>query len=259
MSRKIDEWFGLEGTTCVVLGANGLLGRACVRAMLDAGAQVIAADLVFDGADSGSDDSTRVKLDATKDGELKKFFSDLHSKKSGAKRWAFINCSYPRTSNWGKLGFENVTLEDWNKNVELHLGSAFRFSQEAVLFLKGSGGSLINFGSIYGQNGPDMSLYAGTSMENPSPYSAIKSGIVGITRYIATRYGSENIRANVVCPGGIENSQSTSFVKNYVEKTPLKRMGHPRDIAGMVAFLVGPSAEYITGQVFLVDGGWTAW
>ena len=121
------------------------------------------------------------------------------------------------------------------------------------------GGSIINIGSIYGTVAPDFSIYAGTEMTMPVAYSAIKGGIIALTRYIATYYGSSNIRANVVSPGGIIDRQAQTFIDRYIEKTPLDRMGTPPDVAGAVLFLASDASAYITGQNLLVDGGWTAW
>jgi len=251
----LDSWFGLSGTTCVVAGAEGLIGKSITAALRAAGADVISLDPNAPDSDS--------RIDITDDLSLDGFFTNLRTvrkKASGVSNWAFVNCSYPRTPNWGTLDFENCTEQDWNRNVELHMGSAFRFSRKAVEFLKDcGGGSLINFGSIYGVVGPDHGLYEGTSMKNPAAYAAIKAGIIGLTRYVATTYGPKNIRANVICPGGIENKQPDSFVSAYEKRTPLGRMGRPDDIAGAVAFLVGPSGRYITGQTLVIDGGWTAW
>ena len=253
--KSVESWFGLSGTTAVVTGADGLLGRACAKALADCGASVIGVDLKFE-----KKSESQVVLDVTSPQAITSFFSGLSQLAPGTKRWVFVNCAYPRTENWGKLGFENVTFEDWDANVRMHLGSAFQLTKESVLFMKkNGGGSLLNFGSIYGQRGPDLSIYEGTSIQNPVPYAAIKAGITGLTRYVATAFGDKAIRANVICPGGIENGQPGTFVQAYEDRTPLGRMGTPEDIAGLVAFLAGPSAEYITGQTISVDGGWTAW
>ncbi len=257
-TNDISSWFGLEGTVCVVAGASGLLGKVSCRALADCGAQVVALDVSFAEKVPGEN----LVVDLTQEQAVNSFFKDLESSKhfKGVKDRVFINCSYPRTENWSKLAFENVTLDDWNRNLELHLGSTFLFTQKSARFLdKSGGGSIINFGSIYGSVGPDLSVYEGTSMTMPSPYAAIKAGAVALTRFVATTYGGKNIRANVICPGGIENGQPESFVRNYSRRTPMGRMGTPAEIAGVVAFLSGPAARYITGQVITVDGGLTAW
>jgi NAD(P)-dependent dehydrogenase (short-subunit alcohol dehydrogenase family) len=120
-------------------------------------------------------------------------------------------------------------------------------------------GVIINLGSIYGTVGPDFSIYKGTNLTMPAAYSAIKGGINAFTRYFATYFGKYGIRANVVCPGGIFDNQPKEFVKNYEQKTPLNRMGVPDDVVGAVIFLASDAASYITGQVLMIDGGWTSW
>ena len=251
---KNRKWFDLTNTRCVVAGSEGLLGRSVCDALSDCGAEIDRIDSI--GKDAKKKSNFH-RVDLTNESELKDYFQTL---KPNNQNWAFINCSYPRTENWGTLAFENVALEDFNKNTNMHLGSAFLFSQLAVKHLKKSnGGSIVNFGSIYGVSGPDLGIYDGTKMNNPSPYAAIKGGVNGLTRYIATAYGKNNIRANVVCPGGIFDQQPKSFVSAYEKRTPLGRMAKPDDISGVVAFLVSPAAKYMTGQILLVDGGWTAW
>ncbi len=252
----MKNWFSLEKHVCIVAGAQGLLGYSIAGALLDSGAEVYSLDRQQTHPPLPGEMFT--EIDLCNEVDLRNFFSKL--KKRDDEKYSFINCSYPRTTNWGSLDFKNVTMRDWNANVEMHMGSAFLFSQLAVDKMESSGGgSLVNFASIYGILGPDLSIYDGTSIKNPSPYAAIKSGIIGLTRYIATVYGSKNIRANVLAPGGILNEQPESFVKAYSKKTPAGKMGSPADIAGVAAFLVGPAASYINGQVITVDGGWSAW
>ena len=94
------------------------------------------------------------------------------------------------------------------------------------------GGSIINFASIYGMVGPSWEVYDGTEMTMPSAYSAIKGGVLAMSRFLATYYGPFGVRCNCVSPGGIRDAQPDSFVKSYEGLTPLRRMGRPEDVVG---------------------------
>ena len=115
----------------------------------------------------------------------------------------------------------------------------------------------VNIASIYGVVGNDPNLYEGTLITPPAAYSAIKGGIVNLTRYLAAFYGPHGIRVNSLSPGGIYNDQEKTFVEAYKSRVPLKRMGSPLDISPVVEFLLSDKSGYITGQNVIVDGGWT--
>ena len=123
--------------------------------------------------------------------------------------------------------------------------------------MKDRGGSLINFASIYGIKGNDFNVYEGTDMSSPMEYSVIKAGIINLTRYLASYFGKYDVRVNTVSPGGVFNHQNKIFVRNYCNKTPLKRMANPQDIAGAVVFLASDLSTYMTGQNIVIDGGWS--
>ena len=118
-------------------------------------------------------------------------------------------------------------------------------------------GSIVNISSIYGVVGPDFTLYNGTDMTMPAAYSAIKGGLINLTRYLASYFGPYNIRINCVSPGGVLDGQPQTFIDNYNNKVPMKRMANPDDISPSVAFLLSNDSTYITGQNLIVDGGWT--
>lgn len=141
----------------------------------------------------------------------------------------------------------------------MHLSSYSWISRKICLIMKNQkGGSLINFGSIYGEVGANFNIYKGTKMTSAFAYSAIKGGIANLSRYLASYFGEYNVRVNTICPGGIFDNQDKTFVKNYETQTPLKRMGKPEDIAPTVLFLASDASSYITGAIIMVDGGWTA-
>jgi len=117
---------------------------------------------------------------------------------------------------------------------------------------------IINIGSIYGVLGNDPSLYEGTEVPpTPAWYAAAKGALVSLTRWQAVNLAP--VRSNCVCPGGIFRGHSELFKTRYESRVPLKRMATEADIVGPVLFLASEAASYITGQVLMVDGGYSAW
>jgi NAD(P)-dependent dehydrogenase (short-subunit alcohol dehydrogenase family) len=169
-----------------------------------------------------------------------------------------VNCAYPRTGDWGAR-CENVSFDSWKINVNSHLGGYFLCCQKVAEQMKiQGGGSIINFASIYGIVAPDFSIYEGTPMTMPVAYSAIKGGVIAFSKYMASYYAKNNIRVNCVSPGGVFDKQPDSFVEKYRAKTPLGRMGRPKDMVGAVIYLASDASLYVTGHNLIVDGGWTA-
>ena len=116
---------------------------------------------------------------------------------------------------------------------------------------------IVNIGSIYGVLGNDPALYEGTEVEKtPAWYAASKGALIALTRWQATNLAP--VRSNAVCPGGIFRDHSDKFRKRYEARVPLRRMATEDDIVGPVLFLCSDAARYITGQVLMVDGGYSA-
>ena len=251
--------FSLEGKVAIITGGSGLIGREIVKALSDLGATVYIADLKEDELFDikGAKNAKFVSLDITSEVSVNTTVARILNESGRID--ILVNSAYPRTSDWG-VKFEKVPFSSWKENIDNQLGGYFLCCQKVAEQMKEQGGgSIINIGSIYGSVAPDFSIYEGTEMTMPVAYSAIKGGIIALTRYIATYYGSFNIRANVVSPGGIIDRQSETFIDRYSKKTPLGRMGTPSDVAGAVIFLASDASAYVTGQNLLVDGGWTAW
>lgn len=240
----------IKDKVIVVTGGNGLLGKQMVSTFRNQGAVVVAADIFFQ--EQGEYDFI---IDITQEDSVKKGIKAIVNKFNKIDGW--VNNAYPRTDDWGSK-FEDIPLESWRKNVDMHLNGYFICCQVVLEQMKKQEfGSLINMSSIYGILGPDFTVYKGTEMTMPAAYAAIKGGLNNLTRYLASYYGPYQIRVNTVSPGGIFDSQPDLFVENYKNKVPLKRMGSPKDIVSSVYFLLTDESSYITGHNLVIDGGWS--
>ena len=240
----------LKDKVIIVTGGSGLIGKAIIKDILEKGGIAVNADIIPDEAshhfqftDITAEQSAIECMDAV----AEKF----------GKIDGLVNNAYPRTKDWGTK-FEDITLDSWRANVDMQMNSSFLMIQKAIPYLLKTRGSIVNIASIYGVVGNDFTIYENTNIITAAGYSAIKGGIINLTRYLCSYYGRQGIRVNCVSPGGIFDNQNEIFVRNYEKKTPMGRMGNPDDIAPAVSFLLSEEAKYITGQNLIVDGGWTA-
>lgn len=242
----------LQNKVIVVTGGSGLIGRAIIKDISNKGGIAINADINIESNLSFN----TISCDVTSSESINKVLKEvilLHGKIDG-----LVNNAYPRTKDWG-TDFLDMSEANLKTNIDWQLNSSILFCQLFIkeLLSKGLSGSIVNIASIYGVVGNDFAIYTNTSMKVPAPYSAIKGGVINFSRFLASRFGSDGIRINVVSPGGIFDHQPSSFVRAYENKVPLKRMGLPEDIAPTVSFLLSEESNYITGQNIIVDGGWT--
>ena len=244
-----------------ILGGFGLIGSKVVTNILSVGAKVIILDVQKKQIPNNV---KYEKFDCSKLNNLEKNFNSIVNKLGCPD--VFINCSYPRTKDWGRSSFNKVTLKRMTKNIEIHMNSyAWLAKIVAERMVKNNiKGNIINLNSIYGLLGQDLSIYEKTSIKENMSYSLIKGGLTNLTRQMASYYGRFGIRINGICSGGLKghvagksNFQSKQFVKNYQKRVPLKRLGDPEEIANVITFIASDASSYITGANVLVDGGWT--
>ena len=148
--------------------------------------------------------------------------------------------------------FPRLKQDDWDSVIDTNLTGSFRTSQRAIKgMMKNKWGRILFISSVAGISG-------NTGQSN---YAASKAGMIGLAKTISKELGSRNITSNVIAPGYIDTDM-TSFLNDeqkeeIIGQLSIKRVGKPEDIANMVAFLCSDESEYITGQVFPVDGGLT--
>ncbi len=254
--------FNFNSKKIFIIGGSGFLGLEISNLLSELGAEVFCLDIKKDKRLNKK--VKFLRFDVSRKELTKKFKIFLND--FGVPH-SFINCSYPTTKSYSKAKFEKVKLQTIKENVNIHLNSYVWMARLVAeeMRKKKIKGNIIQFGSHYGVIGQDTEIYKGTNMSENMIYSAIKGGIISNTKQLAVHYGKWGIRANCVCPGGVEGhiknkkiKQSRLFVKNYSKRTPLNRLAKKEEIAPAVAFLASDSASYITGITLMIDGGWTA-
>jgi NAD(P)-dependent dehydrogenase (short-subunit alcohol dehydrogenase family) len=254
----------------VVTGALGLIGAQIARALHDAGAQVLLADLDSEAcARAAGALGPRAAGQAVNITEK----SSLERLRDGAlARWNRLDVLVHSAAADDKFSegtselsrFENYPLEMWRQAIEVNLTGTFLACQVlgSEMARRGSG-SIITLGSTYGLVAPDQRIYRRPDGEQhfwkSAAYPAAKGGVVMLTRFLATYWADRGVRANVLCPGGVAHAQEPHFVEQYTARVPMGRMARPQELGTAAVFLASGASSYMTGATLVVDGGWTAW
>lgn len=241
----------LKNKIVLVTGGSGLLGKEIISDIIRKEGVALNLDISHETDLK----QNQIKCDVTSEKSIENAMKRVVEKYG--KIDGIVNNAYPRTKDWG-IGFEKMSAESLSKNVDKQMNSYLNFCKAAIPYFRETGkGSVVNMTSIYGVVGNNFNIYEETDMEPPMAYSAIKGGLINATRFLASKYGKENMRFNCVSPGGIFDNQPIKFVEAYKKQVPIRRMGYPDDIAPSVSFLLSDEAKYITGHNLIVDGGWT--
>jgi len=128
-----------------------------------------------------------------------------------------------------------------------------------------SGGVIINISSDLGLIAPDQRLYSNSDLNakdqsvKPVTYSVAKTGLLGLTRYLATYWIDKNVRCNAICPGGVENGQPDTFLNNVSSRIPMGRLARPNEYQGTLIWMLSEASSYLNGAIIAVDGGRSTW
>lgn len=251
--RSSKMKFDIKNKSFLIFGANGLLGKKLTEELLSHGAKIYAADINFSKDKVFQHKNLKVlNININNLDQVEELF------KGDIRFDGAVNCTYPRNNNYGKSFFD-VAVEDFNENISMNLGGVFLFSRCcANYFIKRKTPfSLVNIASIYGVISPKFEIYDDTKMTMPIEYSAIKSSLIHLSKYITSYINNSDFRINCVSPGGIFDNQEKNFLEAYKRNTFGTGMLEAEDVCGTVLFLLSDASKFINGQNIVVDDGFS--
>jgi NAD(P)-dependent dehydrogenase (short-subunit alcohol dehydrogenase family) len=252
----LQEMFGLEGQTAVVIGGAGVLGGALCQGLAQAGAHVLVADLLEEPCRRRVEELQAVGpgasyalVNATSRQSIEELLET--AVKSRGRVQILVNCAGVNAAN----DFLDATDADWDRILTINLRAVFQACQVfGRHMIEAGGGAIVNIGSVTSHL-PLSRVFA---------YSASKAGVLNLTRNIAQDFATQGVRVNCICPGFFPAEQNRKVltqerIDSIMRGTPMKRFGEPEELIGALLLLVSPKAgQFITGTHINVDGGFTA-
>jgi len=254
--------FDVSGKVSLITGAGSGLGRVICKAMAENGSDVICMDIneawARETAGILTENGVRslaIKADVSDQESVRTVFRKV-DQEFGRLDILFNNAGI--TTMPARV--HEMPLEYWNKAISVNLTGVFFCMQEGLkLMLRQKKGTIINIASTAGMFG---------ALPSKSNYSAAKAGVISLTKSAAVDYGSDGIRVNAIAPGffgGTRLGESAGMTKEEREKlnvmlakeTPLRRLAEPDELKGLAIYLASDASSFVTGAIFVVDGGYT--
>ena len=247
----------LENNVCIITGAGKGFGRTLAEVFYAQGAKLALItrseeDVESLSIDMGFHDSRVLVIcgDVTKPEVVNDFIDQT------VQKFGHIDVLVNNAGMRFRKKFLDTTLDEFNRVLEVNVGSMFLLCQLAIPYMvERNKGKIVNMSSIAGTLGlPELSGYV-TS----------KAGIIGLTKSLALEFAENNIQVNALAPGFCKTSYFEKFKENSglydftIERTPMRRWGESKEIANACLFLASSMSDYVTGEVMNVDGGWSAW
>ena len=247
MTAPISGPIDLSGTTAVVTGAAGAIGRATCEALAREGADVVATDMTDDGlaeaaarAEAHGRDATTVRVDVTDPDEVAR----LRKRATDAGDVGIVAMVHGVVS---RVDLSEMTLDEWRTQIDVNLTGTMLVVRAFYGNLREREyGKVVCVGSVAGKVGGVIS--------GPN-YVASKAGVHGFVRWVARNGAADGVYANAIAPGPVWSPMTEGDPGYEDEMTPLNRLGEPEDIAEAVVFLSGQGSNWITGTVLDVNGG----
>ncbi len=253
----VDNLFSVTGKHIIITGATGLVGSEISKSLAARGARLTLVgskisrlNALLSELDAKKNLHSVYELDINSKEEVRRFTIET-TKRDVVD--ALIHCAMARPGQSNHGNYE-ITFED---SILRNVISSFMLWDAFSKHMAASGGgSLIYVNSIYGKTAPDFDMYEGLSMGTEPDYMFIKSGMNGLSKYYASKYGRAGVRSNSIILGGVANHQPKLFHDRYIQKTSLNRMATSVDVVGACVYLASDASSYVTGSEIRVEGGY---
>lgn len=264
--RHTRELFSLEGKVAIVTGGRGLYGASISLGLCEMGANVVIASRSGEKCEEYAKTlreqgykAIGLSLDLSDDASIKELARQVHDRYR--KIDILVNNAVDRRN---MTSLADATRQKLQDSASTNLNGQILLSQAVLEYMiPAEKGSIINVSSMRGLDCPHFPFYPEAWGDQPVNYTTEKWAMVGLTKYMAGRYGKHHIRVNCIAPGGfdpgLKDSDRNEFVETYIANTPLGCWANEDDIKGPIAFLASDAANYITGATLVMDGGWTIW
>lgn len=265
--KHTKELFSLKDKVAIVTGGRGLYGASIVEGLCEMDATVVIASR--NGAKceeyaaklrSRGLQAFGMSLDLGDDASIKSLAKDVYDR--FGKIDILVNNAVDRTH---MTPLSTATRQKLQDSVSTNLNGQILLSQAVLEYMiPAQSGSIINISSMRGVDCPHFPFYPESWGDQPVNYTTEKWAMVGLTKYMAGRYGRHHIRVNCIAPGGFspglaDDPKKSAFQKTYIDNCPLGCWANEDDIKGPVVFLASEAANYVTGATLVMDGGWTIW
>ncbi len=274
--NRAHTLFDLTGRVAVVTGGAGLLGYHHGAILAAAGAHVVLLDLAVANPAMRAEqlqlahgpECLGLAVNITSEASIEEARDKIMAQFGRVDILINNAANNPKVEDakpgqqWSRL--ENFPLQVWNDDIAVGLTGAFLCSRVfGAEMVKRNAGVILNVASDLGVIAPDQRLYRKDGLPEdqqpvkPVTYSVVKTGLIGLTRYLSTYWTANNVRVNAISPGGVFNGQPTEFTDKLHALIPMARMAHKDEYQGAVLFLCSDASSYMTGQNLIVDGGRT--
>lgn len=263
IKQGVLDKFRLNGKKAVVTGGAGGIGSACANALAEAGADIAVFDVkpedapavlaVLKQIEAHGRNALYMRVNLTDEGEVVAAFDKV------LKEFGEINIVFSNAGVAQMIACEEMEFSEWRRVISIDLDSMFLVARTAgrIMMNAGQGGVIVHTGSMSG----DIVNYP----QPQAAYNAAKAGVIHLTKSLACEWAKHSIRVNCISPGYVHSPMMPietipkEYMDIFYDRTPMRRVGTPEEIAPAVLYLASDASSFTTGAEIVIDGGYCCW